>query len=138
VLGVAALTDNGKIVLRGGTLSGGTLTIGSTGVLTGFGTITDPANNGTLDANGGELKITTPILGTGTLQIENAAEFAISGTTSEAVIFEAANGKFRIENAATVSYAGTISGLVGGDILELANTNVTTATPGAFTHQSVI
>src|SRR5262249_9192886 len=131
-LGVAALTDNGKIVLGGGTLSGGELTVGGTGVLTGFGTITDPTNNGTLDANGGDLKVTTPIVGTGTLRIESASVFEIGGATGEALTFEAASGKFRIENAASVSYTGTISGLVAGDILELANTNVTTATPIAF------
>src|SRR5262249_22805875 len=79
VIGVPALADNGKIVLGGGTLNGGALTIGSTGMLIGFGTIADPTNNGTLDASGGDLSVSTPIAGTGTLQIESASELAISG-----------------------------------------------------------
>ena len=131
-IGVASLTDNGKIVLGGGAISGGALTIGATGVLSGFGTVTGATNNGILDASGGDLKITTPITGSGKLEIESASELAISGSTGESLAFEAASGMFRIENATGVSYSGTISGLVTGDILELGNTNATTATAGAF------
>ena len=131
-LGVTTLTDNARIVLDGGTLSGGALVIGATGELTGFGTVTDPTNNGIIDANGSDLNVTIAIGGSGRLQIESGSELELGAATGEAVTYEATSGKLRINLPATANYTGTINNFSGRDIIELANTNATTATPGAF------
>jgi hypothetical protein len=99
--------------------------IGST-VLLDAGVIT---NDGLFQAsNGGLLNATNAVVGTGQFEIGAGSEIELGGATSEATMFTGgANAKLRL--GVPGSYSGTIAGFASGDILELANTDVTTATP---------
>jgi len=103
------------------------------GKITGFGTVAGAlTNNGLIDAMGGDLDVTAAITGSGRLQIESGSELELGVATGEAATFAATTGKLRIDYPSSANYSGTIEALAGSDILELASTNATGVTPGAF------
>ncbi|MBS0558591.1 MAG: hypothetical protein JSR21_00905 [Proteobacteria bacterium] len=132
-VGAGALTDDGRLVLGGGTISGGALSIGALGLLTGYGTVSDLTSNaGIVDASGGTLDIATAVSGTGSFRIEAGSELELSGATAEGVTYQSGTGVLRVDQPATQNYTGIISGFGGSDILELANTDAVSVTPGTF------
>jgi hypothetical protein len=113
------------------TLDGGTLEDvtcqGSAGSrLFGFGTINGSVGDaGTIEANRGALDITGPITGTSRLVIDAAATLELGGTTTEAVAF---NGVSTLKLDTPTSFTGSLGGVSYGDVIDIASTNVTSAT----------
>lgn len=78
-------TVRGTLHLSGGTLHAGSLTLTSTGALTGFGSVTNAiANAGRVEANGGTLTVSGAVTGAGTLQPDSGATLALNGTSNSA------------------------------------------------------
>ncbi|HTS16529.1 MAG TPA: autotransporter-associated beta strand repeat-containing protein [Verrucomicrobiae bacterium] len=68
--------NSGTILLNGGFTGGGTMTNASTGVLTGFGTISNAvANAGSLVATNGTLTLVNALTQSGTITVDNGATF---------------------------------------------------------------
>jgi hypothetical protein len=127
IQGAGFIGDNAALVIANqGTIdansSGQNLNLGQ-----GGGALT---NTGTFEAtNGGVLDVFGALGGAGQLEIGASSVVDLHGATSENSTFlGASSAKLRIENATTTSYSGTINSFVAGDILELGNTNATTAT----------
>jgi hypothetical protein len=118
---------NGSLALsNGGTVdanvSGGTLTLNGTGGIT---------NTNIFEAtSGGHLDVAGAISGAGTLEIGASSEVELGGATSENSTFLSATAAtLLIDNATTTAYSGVLTSFAKGDILELGNTDATTATP---------
>jgi hypothetical protein len=117
--GSLAVSNSGTIDAN---VSGANLTLNGSGAIT---------NTGVFEAtNGGHLDVAGALGGGGQLEIGAGSEVELGGTTGENSTFlGASSAKLRIDNATTTSYSGIINSFVSGDILELGNTNATTATP---------
>ncbi len=91
-------------------------------------------NTGTFEATGGgHLFAAGALGGAGQLEIGASSEVELGGNTSENTTFLSATAaKLRIDNATTTTYSGVLNSFAKGDILELGNTNATTATPTSF------
>jgi len=91
-------------------------------------------NTGTFEAtSGGHLFVAQVLSGAGQLKIGASSEVEPGGATSENASFlSASSAKLRIDNATTTTYGGVLNSFAKGDILELGNTNATTATPTSF------
>jgi hypothetical protein len=89
------------------------------------------ANTGTFEATSdGHLFVSGAISGAGKIEIGAGSEVELGGATSENSTFlSASSATLLIDNATTNSYTGTINSFASGDILELGNTNATSATP---------
>ena len=130
------LTDNGSLTLGGGTLqSAGTLTVGTTGVLRGSGTVKSAvAHAGLLEANGGSLTFSGAVSGAGALQadagstltLNQAAIASITGKVTlsgggSVIRFGAAAPYTTLETSLTgVAAAGSFS-VLGGRGFATAN-----------------
>jgi fibronectin-binding autotransporter adhesin len=117
--GHLAVTSSGTIDAN---ISAGTLTLSGTDATT---------NTGVFEAtNGGHLDVAGALGGAGKLEIGASSEVELGGATSENSTFLSASAaKLRIDNATTTSYGGVLDSFAKGDILELGNTNATSATP---------
>ena len=121
-----ALTDAGLLVLQGGTLSSGGLSLTSTGALTGFGVVNNGiANQGVVTASGGALDLTTALSGSGTFAAAAGSTLILNGATAAAVdnngtIYNASGllditgaitgtGSLVVQNGATIEIAGATS-----------------------------
>ena len=145
--GNAIVDGNGQTLTNAGDVIEGTGTIGTNGHLTVIndGMIDANISAGTLtlsgtDAltntrvfeatNGGHLDVAGALAGAGKLEIGASSEVELGGLTSEVATFLSASAaKLRIDNATTTSYGGVLDLFAKGDILELGNTNATSATP---------
>jgi hypothetical protein len=131
IQGAGLLGDSGALAINNkGTInansSGQSLNVGQ-----GGGAIT---NTRTLEATaGGHLFLAQAISGTGQLKVGANSTVELGGATSENTTFLSATAAtLLIDNATTNSYGGVLNSFVKGDILELGNTNATTATPTSF------
>jgi hypothetical protein len=113
-----ALTDDGQLVLQGGTLATGGLSISSTGQLDGFGIVSGSVSDqGDIIANGGALYFPGAIGGSGTLTVTSGSSLILAGATPSAVanggvIYDtgglldinalSGNGTLVVQNGATI------------------------------------
>jgi hypothetical protein len=133
------LTNSGDVLQGTGTIGNGSL------ALSNGGTIDANVSDGTLTLNGtggitntdifeatsgGHLDVAGAISGAGTLEIGASSEVELGGAASENSTFLSATAAtLLIDNATTTAYSGVLTSFVKGDILELGNTDATTATP---------
>ncbi len=77
-------TNDGTLVLGGGTFTAASLTNNTSGDITGFGTIAErPLNHGTIEASGGTLTLVNGILGgSGTIESDPGSVLNLSGGTA--------------------------------------------------------
>jgi hypothetical protein len=81
-----ALTDDGLLVLQGGTLDTSGLSIGSTGVFEGFGIVSGAVGDqGNIIANGGALYVPDAIGGSGALTTMSGSSLILTGATPSAI-----------------------------------------------------
>ena len=118
--GSLALTSSGTIDAN---VSGVTLTLNGSGGLT---------NTGTFEAmSGGLLDVADALSGAGQLKVGANSTVELGGATSENTTF-ATSATLLINNATTTSYTGVLTSFAKGDIVELGNTDATSATPTSF------
>ena len=98
------------------------------------------ANTGTFEATaGGHLLVAGALAGAGQLKVGANSTVELGGATSEITTFlSATSATLLIDNATTTTYSGVLNSFVKGDILELGNTNATTATPTSFNGTNTI
>jgi hypothetical protein len=114
-----AITDDGKLILGGGTLTAGLLAVGTSALLTGSGTIAGSlslASKGAISAAGGTLSVTASVAGTGYLVTGADASLTIAGNATAQSASVAAGGTLGIAGAVT---AATIVLDGSGDTLSL-------------------
>jgi hypothetical protein len=131
--GAAQFTNQGSIVMTGGTLHEMTsnglfpgVPVVNQGMITGTGIVaTGISNTGTIDAHGGTLSIQGPVAGAGTLQIDAGATMDLVGSVggSEVARFTSNSGTLKIEQPAT--FNGQIANVVGGDVVDLVGQTLT-------------
>ncbi len=121
------ITGNGVLKLDGQTYTATATTIGTTGLVQGFGTLVGAVlDNGTIDAKGGVLKISNSVSGSGALRIENASTLQLAGATSRGVTFASgAVGTLRLD--AQTTFTGAIGGLALGDAITFSAETVSSA-----------
>jgi hypothetical protein len=131
----SGFTDNGYLQIGSSSFTAAALTVGDSGVVVGSGTIVPAiANNGTIAAVGGLLRLDAAVTGSGALLIDPAAVLELSGASSEPVIFAPTvisagttiGGTLKLDSA--VGYSGTIEGIALGDTIDLTNLIVSSAT----------
>ena len=109
-----AITDDGTLLLAGGTFAAASVTVGSGATLRGSGTFAEAiANSGTIAASGGVLSITGSVAGAGVVTVSSAASLGESGSLSATSLTVSSGGTF---TAASASITGAISdqGLIEG------------------------
>ena len=126
-----ALADAGAIMLAGGTLSGGKVTVASTGTLGGYGTVTSSVkDSGSITASGGTLllegtnSISGKIKGT-TVAFAAKVTTLTTGVSLTATTIETTGGATLLLDT-SVTYAGTFD-VVG-------KSTISNGTGGAFTN----
>jgi hypothetical protein len=131
IQGAGLIGDNAALAINNkGTIdansSGQSLNLGQ-----GGGSLT---NTGTFEATGGgHLFVAGALGGAGQLKVGANSTVELGGATSESTTFlSATSGTLLIDNATTTTYSGVLKSFVKGDILELGNTNATSATPTSF------
>ena len=126
------LEIDGTLSLSGGVLSAGPgSTLGNVaiaGTLSGTGIISGTvADLGSITvASGGTIVAAGNVTGSGLLSIGADADLVIDSATSATADFVGADGTLTLNSPA--SFTGAIAGLSAGDIVELVNTTVTSAT----------
>ena len=91
-LATNALTDNGAIILQGGTLATAGLTVATVGTsvggfLQGFGIVQGPvSNSGFIIATGGVLDVQAPVSGAGELSVASGGTMVLQGGTPATVL----------------------------------------------------
>jgi hypothetical protein len=135
--GAGFIGDSGALtIVNEGTFnansSGQSLTLGQ-----GGGGVT---NTGTFEATrGGHLLVAGTLGGAGQLKIGANSTVELGGATSESTTFlSATSATLLIDHATTTKYSGVLNSFAKGDILELGNTNATTATPTSFNGTNTI
>lgn len=123
------LTDNGLILLSGGTLTVGTIAIAASGTLQGGGVLKvlqqgTVINNGLIAATG-SLFVSGAVSGTGSLAIGAGASLEIATTESETISFNGA-GLLRLDNVAPIT--GQITNIAAGDTIFISHARATGAT----------
>jgi hypothetical protein len=127
-----AVTDNGKLVLGGGTLTAASIAVGAAASLTGSGTIAAPlslATKAVLSAEGGTLAVMGNVSGSGYLIVGSDASLTIAGNASAQSASVAAGG--------TLAVAGSVgpSNIVldaSGDTLALGTASSVAAKISGF------
>ncbi len=124
--GLVAL-DSGTFNADQGSDSGsnaGTIDVANGSSLEIFGTL---ANAGSLVANDADLDVTGALTGAGTALVENGGIVELGGSDAAGVAFGGTASTLKL--ASPTSFAGDmISGLILGDVLDLADTSVASAT----------
>ena len=116
VSGEPIIINTGNPVTNAGLIeatNGGTLTIDDSVV-----------NSGTLAANGGILDVVGAVSGSGSATISGVGMLELGGTDAQTVTFNGA-GTLKLDGSS--DFTGTVAGLAIGDVIDLANTTVTTA-----------
>ena len=132
IQGAGVIGDSGALAINNkGTIdansSGQSLNLGQ-----GGGALT---NTGTFEATARRSPSTSSArsAGAGQLRVGANSTVELGGATSENTTFLSATAAtLLIDNATTTSYAGVLNSFAKGDILELGNTNATSATPTSF------
>jgi hypothetical protein len=131
--GAKAFTDSGLLQLGGGTFNETSLTIGSTGHIVGFGTVTPAiANSGVLEAKGGTLLISGAVTGTGLLQIDAGATLDLhsSAPSTQTASF---NGQATLKLDNATAFTSPIANFLAGDIINIGTLIATGASLSAST-----
>ncbi len=127
--GPVPFTNNGLISLQGGLLQEQTanglfppvaLVNSAAAMIQGSGQVfAQIANAGTIDASGGVLLLTQPVLGNGLLQIEANAtlELGAACPISQTVHFASNTGTLKLDNPS--NFAGTLANFGAGDTIDL-------------------
>ncbi len=105
-----AITDSGLLQLSGGTFASASLSVGSSGKLLGFGTITPAvADTGTVEASGtGDvLKLSTGASGAGTLIADNGATLELAGSTTAGAVSD--NGTLKLDGITLTATSLTVA-----------------------------
>ncbi len=126
------LGDAGLLQLGGGTFRSAGLRLTAGGRVLGFGTIAGSvANAGTVEAKGGELRITGGVGGSGGLRIDAAASLALQGAlaSTATATFAGTGGTLILSDGS--AFAGTVSGFAASDAID-----VTTVAFSGATHVS--
>jgi hypothetical protein len=121
-----AFTDNGQLTLAGGSFTEKSITVSSTGQLTGAGTVVGTlVNNGKIEASTGSLVLSGALSGTGALQIDagRTLEVKSSSSSGETASFNGVGAVLKIDTPA--SFASVLAGFAPGDVIDLANTSIT-------------
>jgi hypothetical protein len=128
--GPSVFTNAGTIQLSGGTLAEPTgnglfpavpLVGQSSGLIEGYGQITaQVANSGTIEALGGTLTLSQPVLGTGQILIGADSTLQLAGAVpaGETVKFSGADGTLKLEDLS--GFSGKISGITAGETIDIA------------------
>jgi hypothetical protein len=137
IQGAGVIGDNAALAIdNAGTIdansSGQSLTLNR-----GGGSI---ANSGVFEATaGGDLVLAQAIFGAGQVEIGANSTVELGGATSEITTFlSATSATLLIDHATTTKYSGVLNSFAKGDILELGNTNATTATATSFNGTNTI
>ncbi|MBS0643701.1 MAG: hypothetical protein JSS43_27890 [Proteobacteria bacterium] len=110
----ASAQANGTLRLSGGTLQATAGTVAATGVLLGFGTVSNAiANAGKIQANGGTLAASGAVTGTGILQTDAAASLNLNGSTNTAASV-INNGTVSIGASDTLTVTGSVAAASSG------------------------
>jgi hypothetical protein len=105
------LTDSGSLVLQGGTLTTGGLTVNGTGALLGFGVVSGSmANQASIIANGGVLDIRNTVAGSGEFATTAGSALVLNGGTAgtlnnQGAVFDASG---LLDIAGAVSGSGSL------------------------------
>jgi T5SS/PEP-CTERM-associated repeat protein len=121
------VSNGGAVDIGSGTTTvANAVHVGSSALLQGAGTINgNVVDDGTVTATG-LLEITGAVSGTtGSLVINNGATVRLDGADSQSITFAGGTGTLVLEQP--VSLAGPLSGLVDGDVIDLVNTQATSA-----------
>jgi len=121
----APWSNRGQVQLAGGVLSGGTITNGSTGLISGQGSIAALDNAGLLSVSGGSLSVTGNLTNSGITQLGGTgSQLAGLGLlTNTGTVQGAGNVGMRVANSGTLeAIGGTLS------FSALSNTNTATGT----------
>ena len=113
----------GTLVMQGGTIDTSSLTFASGAKVTGFGTVADLLNNGTIDAAGGLLTIDGTVYGSGSFQIEAGATLHLTGSTSQDLTFNGPNATLQLDDPS--GFTGTLFGFGKNDSLDLGGVSIT-------------
>ena len=127
-------SNNGSVLLNGGFISGGTMNNTASGLLRGFGTVSNAvANVGTIVATNGTLSLVNALSQSGTITIANAATFNAAQAWQNNGLVNVLGGTLAgatVTNAATISGSGVISAA-------LSNTGYLRATNGQLSVQTL-
>ncbi len=121
-----ALAVSGRLVVAGGTVSLGSLSVAAGGRITGYGVLTNTfVNSGTVDASGGLLRLAGTVSGSGTLQIENAATLELAAGAQAVTFATGATATLKLDTAS--KFTGAIRGITTGDAITFGNETVSSA-----------
>ena len=121
-----AVSDSGLLQLGGANFGTSALTVTSTGSVLGFGAISASlVNSGSIIAQGGFLRITGAVTGSGTDNINSAATLEFDAATSggQTVTFATNSGSLAIGSPS--NFGAIISGFGSGDEIDLIKTLAT-------------
>jgi T5SS/PEP-CTERM-associated repeat protein len=123
-----AAVDGGVLQMAGGNFQADSLAITATGVMPGFGTITARVDNaGTITATADPLTIKGGLEGTGLVFIGDGGTLDLQGPVNENITFAGGAGTSLVLHPQSYALDGVIGGLALGDIIDLVDTNVTSA-----------
>ena len=123
-----AAAATGSLELGGGTVTTAGLTLAAGAALGGFGTVGGPVtDDGLITATGGELTLADGASGNGTIQIDADSTLELGAPASAGIAFAigAVSTLVLDEPQATT---GTFTNLAKGDIIDFADTTVSSAT----------
>jgi hypothetical protein len=133
---VGAVSDGGTLKLDGNTYTATSLTVVAGGRILGFGTLTNAvANGGSIESNGGLLKLAAGATGTGGLVVDAGSTLELAAATTAGAITD--NGTLKLDGLSTtttkltVATTGTVTGL-GTITGPVANAGEITATSGTL------
>jgi hypothetical protein len=119
------LSDSGIREIGGGSFQALSLSVTASGTLTGFGTINQAViNNGTIEASGGTMKFGGDLTGSGFAKIGANATLELAGNAQVVTLDSLA--KLKLDSLS--SFTGSLGELSPGDIIEVVNRTVTSAT----------
>jgi hypothetical protein len=130
--------DSGLLSLGGGTLTQASFSIGSTGTLAGFGTVTVAvADGGAIVASGGVLTLAGAISGTGGMQINAGAtlEAAAAASSQQTTSFNGLAATLKLD--APTSFASILANFAAGDVIDLSKISVTSVSSTGTTIAAV-
>ncbi len=113
----ADIWSSGTLVLAGGTLTGGPITV--QGEVTGFGTLDGALDNsGTIGATGGSLVVTGALTASGTLTVTAGAVLRLESTSAASQTVTFSGGKLVLDSLA--GSQAVIAGFGRGDTIDIA------------------
>jgi fibronectin-binding autotransporter adhesin len=121
------ITDHGTVKvdahdtlnLSGVHLTGGAVTVAAEALVQTGGSVTlstNVTNDGTIEVHDGALKISGPVAGSGSVQIDAGAVFELDGSDTQAVVFAGTGAELQIDAS---PFGGKIAGLAATDELDL-------------------